>query len=157
RPFPFTDQVPGFLAHLHDERGLRPATLLIYRHCLQSLEVYLKDIKLSSLSELSPTILSAFVTTRSEGWGMSMLGSLCAVLRVFLRFLFRDKLVPQDFSRSVEGPRQYRLSSIPRSISWADVERMLAAVDRRSAVGKRDYSILLLLVTYGLRGREVAA
>ncbi len=34
---------------------------------------------------------------------------------------------------------------------------MLAAVDRRSAVGKRDYAILLLLVTYGLRGREVAA
>src|ERR1041385_8926907 len=34
---------------------------------------------------------------------------------------------------------------------------MLAAVDRRSSVGKRDYAILLLLVTYGLRGREVAA
>jgi integrase len=33
---------------------------------------------------------------------------------------------------------------------------MLEAVDRRSACGKRDYAILLLLVTYGLRGREVA-
>jgi integrase len=88
---------------------------------------------------------------------MSMLGSLCGVLRVFLRYLFREKLIPQDLSQCVEGPRQYRLSNIPRSISWAEVERMLAAVDRRSAVGKRDYAILLLLVTYGLRGREVAA
>jgi integrase len=34
---------------------------------------------------------------------------------------------------------------------------MLEAVDRRSAVGKRDYAILLLLITYGLRAREVAA
>ena len=34
---------------------------------------------------------------------------------------------------------------------------MLGKVDRRSAVGKRDYAMLLLLVTYGLRGREVAA
>ncbi len=34
---------------------------------------------------------------------------------------------------------------------------MLAAVDRRTPGGKRDYAILLLLVTYGLRGREVAA
>jgi len=34
---------------------------------------------------------------------------------------------------------------------------MLEGVDRRSAAGKRDYAILLLLVTYGLRGREVAA
>jgi len=76
---------------------------------------------------------------------------------VFLRHLFRENLVSQDLSQSIEGPRHYRLSSIPRSISWAEVERMLAAVDRRSAVGKRDYAILLLLVTYGLRSREVAA
>lgn len=157
RPFPFADQAPGFLAHLREERGLRPATLLSYRHCLRHLEVYLHEIKSNSLKELSPAILSAFVTTRSEGWGRSMLSSLCSVLRVFLLYLYREKLIPQDLSPSVEGPRQYRLSSIPRSISWAEVERMLAAVDRRSAVGKRDYAILLLLVTYGLRGREVAA
>jgi site-specific recombinase XerD len=34
---------------------------------------------------------------------------------------------------------------------------MLQQVDRRSAVGRRDYAILLLLVTYGLRAREVGA
>ena len=34
---------------------------------------------------------------------------------------------------------------------------MLGAVDRRTPCGKRDYAILLLLVTYGLRAREVAA
>ena len=156
-PFPFTDQVPGFVAHLREERGLRPATFVSYRHCLRYLEDYLNEIKASSVKELSPAILSAFVTARSNGWGMSMLGGLCAVLRVFLRYLFREKLVPQDLSQSIESPRKYRLSSIPRSISWAEVERMLAAVDRRCAVGKRDYAILLLLVTYGLRGREVAA
>ena len=34
---------------------------------------------------------------------------------------------------------------------------MLEAVDRRSRTGKRDYAILLLLVAYGLRSREIAA
>ena len=33
---------------------------------------------------------------------------------------------------------------------------MLEAVDRRTPIGKRDYAILLLLVTYGLRAREIA-
>jgi integrase/recombinase XerD len=117
-PFPFTEQAPGFVAHLRDERGLRPKTLRIYRHCLRHLQAYLKEIKLGSPAELSPTILSAFVTKCSEGWGTSMLSSVCAVLRVFLRYLFREKLVPQDLSQCIEGPRQYRLSSIPRSISW---------------------------------------
>jgi integrase len=51
----------------------------------------------------------------------------------------------------------YRLSEIPRSISWTEVGKVLAGVDRRTPRGKRDYAMLLLLVTYGLRGREVAA
>jgi integrase/recombinase XerD len=157
RPLPFADQVPAFWAHLRDERGLRPDTLLSYRHHLHHLEVYLREIKARSVQELSPAILSAFVTKCGEGWGMSLVNGLCGVLRVFLRYLYREKLVPQDLSPTVEGPRKYRLSSIPRSISWPEVERMLAAVERRSALGKRDYAILLLLVTYGLRGREVAA
>jgi len=157
KAFPFTDQAPGFVAHLRDERGLHPTTMLSYQQFLRHFEGYLKDIKVSSLRELSPAILSAFVTKRSVGWGMSMLGGLCGVLRVFLRYSFREKLISQDLSLVIEGPKEYRLSSIPRSISWAEVERMLAAVDRRSVVGKRDYAILLLLVTYGLRGREVAA
>jgi integrase/recombinase XerD len=46
---------------------------------------------------------------------------------------------------------------LPRSITWNEVEQMLLKVDRRSAVGKRDYAILLLLVTYGLRSREIGA
>ena len=157
RPFPFSDLAPGFLAHLRDERGLRPATEVSYCRFLRHLEDYLNEIKARSINDLSPTILSAFVTARSNGWGMSMVGGLCGVLRVFLRYLFRERLVTQDLSQSIESPRKYRLSTIPRSISWAEVERMLAAVDRRSASGKRDYAILLLLVTYGLRGREVAA
>ena len=157
KAFPFTDQAPGFVAHLRDERGLRPTTMLGYKQFLGHLEEYLKDIKVSSLRDLSPTILSAFITKRSAGWGMSMLGGLCGVLRVFLRYSFREKLIAQDLSQAIEGPKEYRLSSIPRSISWAEVERMLAAVDQRSVVGRRDYAILLLLVTYGLRGREVAA
>lgn len=47
-------------------------------------------------------------------------------------------------------------SDLPRSISWTDVRRMLDVIDRRTALGKRDYAILLLLVTYGLRSCEVA-
>ena len=57
----------------------------------------------------------------------------------------------------MEWPQAYRLSDIPRSITWSEVRDVLAGVDRRTPAGKRDYAILLLLVSYGLRGREVAA
>jgi integrase len=50
----------------------------------------------------------------------------------------------------------YRLDDVPRSITWDEVRLMLDAVERRTIRGRRDYAILLLLVTYGLRAHEVA-
>jgi integrase len=50
----------------------------------------------------------------------------------------------------------YRLDDVPRSITWDEVRRMLEVVERRTIRGRRDYAILLLLVTYGLRAHEVA-
>ena len=82
---------------------------------------------------------------------------LCCVLRVFLRYLHQQGLIDTDLSPAIESPRRYRLAELPRAIAWDEVRRLLEAVDRRSALGKRDYAILLLLVTYGLRGCEVAA
>jgi site-specific recombinase XerD len=82
---------------------------------------------------------------------------LCSHLRMFLGYLLRERLIPRDLRPAVEAPRTYRLAALPRSISWDEVRRLLEVVDRRTPLGKRDYAILLLLVTYGLRAREVAA
>jgi integrase/recombinase XerD len=76
---------------------------------------------------------------------------------VFLRYAHREGVVAVDLSGVMEWPQVYRLSSIPRSITWEEVGRVLAGVDRRTPCGKRDWAILMLLVTYGLRSREVAA
>ncbi len=53
-------------------------------------------------------------------------------------------------------PQTYRLSDVPRAISWDDARRMLECIDRRSVMGSRDYAIVLLLLVYGLRAHEVA-
>jgi integrase/recombinase XerD len=157
-PQPFADILPRFFDYLVDERGLRPASLLHYRHHLDRFEAYLTRIGVRSLSELSPPILSAYIVERSAaGLAKSTVRDSAGVLRVLLRYAHREGAIGSDLSEAVEWPQLYRLSSVPRSISWEEVNRTLAVVDRRTPVGKRDYAILLLLVTYGLRGREVAA
>jgi site-specific recombinase XerD len=155
---PFARQAPGFFAALRTERGLRPATLLQYRHHLLAFEAYLARIGVATLADLSPPLLSAFVVERrARGLARMTVRARCGILRVFLRYLHREGLVPADLSRTVEGPQAYRLATVPRAIPWGDVRRVLDAVDRRSGCGQRDYALLLLLVTYGLRAREVAA
>jgi integrase/recombinase XerD len=155
---PFAGVLPGFFGYLVDERGLRPASVLQYRHHLDRFEAYLGRIGVGSVAELSPAVLSAFIVERSgAGLAKSTVRDSAGVLRVFLRYAHREGALAADLSGAVGWPQVYRLSTIPRSISWADVNRVLAGVDRRTEAGRRDYAILLLLVTYGLRGREVAA
>jgi integrase/recombinase XerD len=158
RPEPFADALPGFFEYLVCERGLRPASIGNYRHHLARFDAYLARIGVARLSELSPAILSAFMAERAgAGLAKTTLRDCCGVLRVFLRYAHREGAVASDLSSVMEWPQAYRLSSIPRSITWEEVGRVLAGVDRRTPAGRRDYAILLLLVTYGLRGREVAA
>lgn len=156
-PYPFADKVPGFFEYLAAERGLRPTSIRAYHHHLDRFAAYLARVG-AEVSELSPALLSAFVVDRSRaGLAKSTVRGTCGALKVFLRYAHRQGVLAVDLSETVEWPQVYRLSTIPRSISWAQVGEVLAGVDRRTPCGKRDYVILLLLVTYGLRGREVAA
>ena len=155
---PFVEALPGFFGYLMSERGLRPATIRQYGYHLTRFERYLDRIGVRQLNELSPPLISAFVAELAgSGLCKATVGVGCGMLRVFLRYAHREGLVSRDLRTAVEGPQSYRLADIPRSISWTEVGQVLACVERRTPAGKRDYAILLLLATYGLRSREIAA
>lgn len=154
---PFQKGVPTLFDHLQSERGYRATTVLRYVHHLRGLEQFLERVGVSSLSEVSPVMVSAFLAESARHLGPNSMQGRGGVLRVFFRYLHRQGVTTQDLSHAVERGRRYRQASLPRAITWAEVQRVLDAVDRRTSVGKRDYAILLLLVTYGLRSREVEA
>lgn len=156
KSFPFEDQAPGFLRYLREERGLREATIYKYVHCLNGFAGFLKRSGVTSLTELSPALLAAFVVDTAPKLACTGKRDLFGMIRVFLRFCHRQQVITKDLSGAVEMPQSYRLADVPRSITWDEVRRMLETVDRRTALGRRDYAILLLLVTYGLRAHEVA-
>jgi integrase/recombinase XerD len=154
---PFAGRAGRFFEYLTEERGLRPASIEHYRGHLGPFEAYLERIGCADVAAISPSILGAFVAESAGYLCATSVRDRCGVLRVFLRYLRRERLIAKDLSACVEVSRVYRLSGVPRSISWDEVRRMLDAVDHRTAAGRRDYAILVLFVTYGLRGREVAA
>jgi integrase len=55
----------------------------------------------------------------------------------------------------VVSPHLFAHECCPRFLTRAEIRAVLSAVDRRTPLGLRDYAILLLLSTYGLRGIEV--
>jgi integrase/recombinase XerD len=154
---PFVRWAPGLFAYLREERGLRDETLRLYRHHMVRFEDYVTKRGVRRPKALTPAVLDGFIVEMRKHHCPRALHGVCTALRALLRYLFRVGLTSSDLSAVVDGPRIYQLAEIPRSIAWDDVMKTLSCIDRRSALGKRDYAILLLLAVYGLRAREVAA
>lgn len=77
-------------------------------------------------------------------------------LRALVRFLHATGRIPRDISSQIISPTMYAYESIPSALSREAIEAVLAATRRdRSALGLRDYAILMLLATYGVRASEI--
>jgi integrase/recombinase XerD len=153
----FERQAPRFFEFLRDEKGLRPASIRQYQFHLRQFATYLERIGVRDVARVTPLMLSNFIAQYGPRVAWSTVRNACGTLRVFLRYLHRKGLIAKDLSPLVEFPQHFRHSGIPRSISWDQVERVLAGIDRRSHSGKRDFAMLGMLATYGLRACEVAS
>jgi integrase/recombinase XerD len=110
------------------------------------------------LPQLGVLDLDAYVTGRAPGLRRVSLKGVTVTLRSFLRYLHATGRTGRDLSVAMIGPRVYTDEGIPSALRAEDVLRVLAVTRAdHSALGRRDYAIVLLLARYGLRAGEVTA
>jgi len=132
-------------------RGVVPRTLDRYR---RELEVFL-----ASLGE-DPTAYDVagvrdFVVRDLGRRGRSEAREAVKAIRSFLRFLVAEGRAIPGIEQCVPTVPQWRLSSLPRYLDAADVERVIGSCDLTTGHGLRDHTILLLLSRLGLRAGDV--
>jgi site-specific recombinase XerD len=109
-----------------------------------------------ALRSLQIRDVDAYVRSRSASLGRSSIKTIMGTLRVFLRYLYGIGATSRDLSSSVSSPKIYTYEGIPSALRPEDVATALAAARQNlTAAGIRDYAILQLLATYGLRAGEV--
>jgi site-specific recombinase XerD len=81
---------------------------------------------------------------------------MCWSLRSFLRYLYHKGLNQAELAGCVPSIRQWKLTSLPTYLSAAQVQKVLDGCDQATAMGRRDYAILMMLAKLGLRASEVA-
>jgi site-specific recombinase XerD len=74
---------------------------------------------------------------------------------MFLRFLIAEGKCADDLDAAIPIVAHWRLSSLPQYLQTEEVERVIAACDPRTSVGKRDRAVLLLLARLGLRAGDI--
>ena len=104
---------------------------------------------------MQPAALRTFLATQLTDKGPGTRRSYASTLRGFLRWAFLQGLLKRDLSAAAASVRQYRLAGIPDLLTDDEVAALLQAVDRSTALGKRDYAILLLAARFGMRPGDI--
>lgn len=94
------------------------------------------------------------VLAEAQQCSPSHVKTMTTALRGYLRFLAAGGICPPGLERAVPLVPQWRLSSLPRYLSAADVDRLIASCDLGTMHGMRDRAILLLFARLGLRAGD---
>jgi site-specific recombinase XerD len=160
------EQAPGtpaeallaeFASYLTRERGLSPMSVSSYARHSRPFVTGLGEPLKDTLAGLSAAQVTGFMTSRHPQWGRGTAQATVTALRALLRFLHAAGHVPEPLAGAVPAVAHWQLTALPAGVSPDHVTALLASCDRRSASGRRDYAILMLLSRLGLRAGEAAA
>ncbi|PYV42198.1 MAG: integrase [Acidobacteria bacterium] len=154
---PLADILGRYEKHLRSERGLVTATVLNYQSFVRKFLVERFREGPFLFRELKASDISDFVLRRGHSLNVRRAQLMTTAFRSFFRFLFQNGELQADLAASVPTVADWRLSTVPKYLTPEEVERVLKACNRRTASGRRDYAILLLLARLGLRAGEVVA
>ena len=147
--------IADYDAWMVELRGLSATTRNNGRTEAGSLLRWLRDHG-KSVAALCVADLDAYIAWRGMTMRRSSKVAMVGPLRGVLRYLHGSGRMPMNLVDAIEGPPIYALEGIPSTIRREDIERALKAVRcDRSPLGRRDYAIMMLLSTYGLRAGEI--
>jgi site-specific recombinase XerD len=150
---------PLLAAYLHWLREVRQnteETIAWRRRKVVPFLAFLGDIATpDGLSTVGVDQIRAYAVSRMAERGYAVRVAIVGALRSFLQFCHLSGYLPTDLSRSIPSVRSYALSDTPRGLGDEQAQKVLESIDRDSALGKRDYAILQLLYTYGVRNGQV--
>jgi integrase/recombinase XerD len=147
----------GYRRYLLDTRGLVTTSARGYVDMVRPfVETRVVDGELDWVG-LSPDDVIGFVRSTCHDRSIGSAKLAVTALRSLLGYLHVEGLISRPLDAAIPSVAGWRLAGLPRSLDPGEVQRLLAACDRRSRSGRRDFAMLTLLVRLGLRAGEVRA
>lgn len=149
---PLNEAVREFCAGLTRRRGLAEATVAGYHRWISD---FLRRTLTpgQSLSDLPLTALASYIQAKGPKLVRTTLLTAVHCIRAFLLHGYRRGLLPQRLDQ-IDLARGFRRELPPRAMPWPLIERLMASIDCRDRVGRRDHAMLHLMAHYGLRTGE---
>jgi len=147
--------IEEFVQFQIEHRGVCSGYSVHTQTVCQSFCRYIQDCGVRSLNSLKPITVLEFISEQGQKYMRRTMSDRCSILRSFLAYLYRNHVINTDLAAIVIGPHIFKDESCPRFISETQIKLVLAQINRTTKIGMRDYAMVVLLATYGLRGIEV--
>ena len=151
----FASDIDAYLAYLDLERGLARNTREGYQRDLEQCAAFVASRGARDWRRVTAEQAGEWVRSLSRRTAASSQARKLTALRMFARFLVRERLREDDFTALLRGPRPAR--RLPDALTGAEVGRLLASPSGGDPASLRDRAILELFYSSGLRVSELAA
>ena len=148
----FGSDAKSYMLYCEQELSLSAATLDNKRLYLFSFSQFLER-KVQYYEELSIELIEEYF--KAMDFSLASRHNAARVVRQFLRFVFNEGNATKDCSVYVLPDNYRKNCKLPTTYEEDEIREMLAAVERASSIGKRDYLILLLATEYGWRAKDI--
>jgi len=146
--------IDSFLDYLSVERGLSKNTIIAYR---QDLSIYLDFLITRGINALSRAvkndIIEFMLFEKTKGISPTSISRRLAAIRMFHRFLSRERVLKNDPTTLIESPKLWK--KVPDTLSLNEVEAIISQPDLGDHQGARDKAILETLYATGMRVSEL--
>jgi integrase/recombinase XerD len=147
------DEWTTFLRH---HQGLAHASILMYRG---KVEPFLADLGVDAARDrfgaLTAERIARYLQRQAPRFARTTRKDLVVALRSFLRFVWSREYLPRDLSQMLIRVPCFSQDRLPQGPKWGDVAKLLTTADRTTAQGRRDFAIVLTLITYGMRPTQL--
>lgn len=115
---------------------------------------YLVSQNIENCQSINITLINNYIKTLAGYTYKTVEQNICSI-RAFFRFLLEIGEVETDFAAKTPMVQARKQTRIPSVWTADELKRLIAAIDRGSPKGKRDYAIILLACCLGMRCTDI--
>ena len=150
------DYLDDFVSYLASEKGLARNTLQAYQNDVFSFYEFLDGQSISSVLQVQKELIVTFLEQlQRRGYASSSLCRTLVSIKVFFRFLKRERYIEKNEADLLDSPRVWQL--IPEVLTVEEVDLLLSSVDTSTFIGARDKALFEVIYGSGLRVSEACS
>jgi len=149
------DHIAGYLSYCTNIKRLFKTTIEGRRLVTFRFDKYLSE-QAMELGDVTVEALEAFFS--SAYCTKASRHSYKPIIKELYRYLYDNRVLDKDYSTLVlKEPKVHLGTKVPSTYTENEIKRMIKAINRSSAKGKRDYLVMLLAAEYGWRASDITS